>query len=77
MDRLGRKVIQELGFGVMALTFAGIASLPGGLRAVVPFVVLYGLSYFFTEFGPNTTTFIYPSEIFPRGCERRVTGSPR
>jgi len=26
---------------------------------------LYGLSYFFTEFGPNTTTFIYPAEIFP------------
>jgi MFS transporter, PHS family, inorganic phosphate transporter len=30
-----------------------------------PFVVIYGLSFFFTEFGPNTTTFVYPSEIFP------------
>lgn len=29
------------------------------------FVALFGLSFFFTEFGPNTTTFVYPSEIFP------------
>jgi Sugar (and other) transporter len=27
---------------------------------------------FFTEFGPNTTTFIYPAEIFP--VEVRTTG---
>ena len=29
------------------------------------FLLLYGLSYFFTEFGPNVTTFVYPAEIFP------------
>ena len=23
------------------------------------------MSYFFTEFGPNVTTFFYPAEIFP------------
>ena len=28
-------------------------------------LVIYGVSYFFIEFGPNTTTFIYPSEVFP------------
>jgi predicted MFS family arabinose efflux permease len=26
---------------------------------------LFGASYFFTEFGPNMTTFVYPAEIFP------------
>ena len=26
---------------------------------------VFGLTFFFTNFGPNTTTFIYPSEIFP------------
>ena len=36
------------------------------------FILLYGISYFFTEFGPNTTTFIYPAEIFP--VEVRTTG---
>jgi MFS family permease len=65
MDRLGRKIIQAVGFLLMALAFAGIAFLPGGQSAVVPFVLLYGISYFFSEFGPNTTTFVYPSEIFP------------
>jgi hypothetical protein len=28
-------------------------------------LVAYGVGYFFTEFGPNTTTFVYPAEIFP------------
>jgi len=30
------------------------------------------VSYFFTEFGPNTTAFVYPAEIFP--VEVRTTG---
>jgi PHS family inorganic phosphate transporter-like MFS transporter len=28
-------------------------------------VFFYGLSFFFTDFGPNTTTFVIPSLIFP------------
>lgn len=65
MDRLGRKGIQALGFGMMALAFALMALVPGIAHRTAPFVVLYGLSFFFAEFGPNTTTFVYPSEIFP------------
>lgn len=38
-----------------------------------PFVVLFGGAYFFSQFGPNTTTFVYPSEIFP--VEVRTTGN--
>ena len=30
------------------------------------------MSYFFTEFGPNSTTFIYPAELFP--VQTRTTG---
>ncbi|KAF3555741.1 hypothetical protein F2Q69_00016218 [Brassica cretica] len=29
------------------------------------FMVLYGLVFFFCNFGPNTTTFIIPAELFP------------
>ncbi|HEX3671683.1 MAG TPA: MFS transporter [Candidatus Cybelea sp.] len=65
MDRLGRKIIQGLGFLLMGCAFAAMALLPGGSQAVVPFILLYGISYFFAEFGPNTTTFVYPAEIFP------------
>ncbi|KAL3565362.1 hypothetical protein D5086_033408 [Populus alba] len=29
------------------------------------FTVLYGLTFFFANFGPNSTTFIVPAELFP------------
>ncbi len=38
----------------------------------MPFLLIYGISYFFTEFGPNATTFVYPAEIFP--VAGRTTG---
>jgi MFS family permease len=72
MDRLGRKFIQTLGFTMMALTFSILGLVPAIQHDVVPFLILYGLSYFFTEFGPNTTTFVYPAEVFPAGT--RTTG---
>ena len=65
MDRWGRKTIQILGFGMMTLTFAGIALLGDAKMVLIPFVAFYAINYFFTEFGPNTTTFVYPAEIFP------------
>jgi PHS family inorganic phosphate transporter-like MFS transporter len=33
---------------------------------------VYGVSYFFTEFGPNMTTFVMPSELYP--VAMRATG---
>jgi MFS family permease len=65
LDRLGRKTIQTQGFIFMFLVFGAIGVIPGATKNVVAFVILFGLSYFFTEFGPNTTTFVYPAEIFP------------
>lgn len=65
MDKLGRKTIQILGFGMMAVTFGLLAVIPNIQELTYPFIIIYGLSYFFTEFGPNATTFVYPSEIFP------------
>jgi nitrate/nitrite transporter NarK len=50
---------------MMAASFIGIAFIGDAKSIVVPFVVLYCLNYFFTEFGPNTTTFVLPAEIFP------------
>jgi PHS family inorganic phosphate transporter-like MFS transporter len=65
LDKTGRRKIQVLGFGMMALMFGLIGLIPAVTVNAVPFVLLYGVSYFFTEFGPNTTTFVYPAEIFP------------
>ncbi|HXE07969.1 MAG TPA: MFS transporter [Acidobacteriaceae bacterium] len=72
IDRLGRKAIQILGFAMMAITFALLALVPHIEQMALPFLLIYGLSYFFTEFGPNVTTFVYPSEIFP--VRVRTTG---
>lgn len=72
MDRLGRKTIQIVGFAMMAIAFALLALIPNLEKMTMPFLLIYGLSYFFTEFGPNATTFVYPSEIFP--VRVRTTG---
>jgi MFS family permease len=72
MDKLGRKTIQALGFGMMALAFGLMAFIPNLDRMTRPFLLLFGFSFFFTEFGPNATTFVYPSEIFP--VKVRTTG---
>jgi PHS family inorganic phosphate transporter-like MFS transporter len=72
MDRIGHRRLQFIGFGVMAgafLTLAGFAHLT---TMVVPFLAIFGLSYFFVEFGPNMTTFVLPSEVFP--VSMRTTG---
>jgi len=65
MDRFGRKTIQVLGFAMMAATFIGIAIIGDAKAILLPFIAMYALNYFFTEFGPNTTTFVVPAEIFP------------
>ncbi len=72
MDKMGRKTIQCLGFGMMAGTFGLLAIIPHVEKLTITFLLIYGLSYFFTEFGPNATTFVYPSEIFP--VRVRTTG---
>jgi MFS transporter, PHS family, inorganic phosphate transporter len=72
LDKTGRKSIQVLGFAMMGLMFLLIGLIPGATTTAVTFILLYGVSYFFTEFGPNTTTFIYPAELFP--VEVRTTG---
>ena len=72
LDRIGHRRLQLTGFAVMAACFAVIALVPGMTTMVVPFLLVYGVSYFFTEFGPNMTTFVLPSELFP--VSMRTTG---
>jgi PHS family inorganic phosphate transporter-like MFS transporter len=67
IDRIGRKPIQTIGFAAMAVSFGILGIFHQLLSAsfVAEFLVIYGMSYFFIEFGPNVTTFIYPPEVFP------------
>jgi MFS family permease len=72
MDRVGHKRLQLIGFAVIAVAFLALGAIPRLTTTVVPFLLVFGLSYFFVEFGPNTTTFVLPSEVFP--VSMRTTG---
>jgi MFS transporter, PHS family, inorganic phosphate transporter len=72
MDRIGHRRLQFVGFGVMAVAFLTLAAFKGLTTMVVPFLAIFGFSYFFVEFGPNVTTFVLPSEVFPTSM--RATG---
>jgi MFS family permease len=72
MDRIGHRRLQLIGFGVMAGAFVALGAVPALTTVVAPFLLIFGLSYFFIEFGPNTTTFVLPSELFPTNM--RTTG---
>jgi PHS family inorganic phosphate transporter-like MFS transporter len=72
MDRIGHRRLQLIGFVMMGLCFLVIAVVPGMTTVVAPFLIAYGISYFFSEFGPNVTTFVLPGELFPVSV--RATG---
>jgi MFS transporter, PHS family, inorganic phosphate transporter len=72
LDRIGHRKLQLIGFGMMASCFLIIGAVPGMTTMVAPFLLVYGVSYFFTEFGPNMTTFVLPSELYP--VSMRTTG---
>ncbi|KAJ0024944.1 hypothetical protein Pint_09183 [Pistacia integerrima] len=68
IDRIGRVRIQLLGFFCMAIVYLAIG-IPyihyWDTHTNFGFMFLYGLTFFFANFGPNTTTFIVPAEFFP------------
>lgn len=73
IDRWGRLPIQVTGFAAMTAMLALLAGVypllvppPGSGRAASPwlFLVLYSVCFFFANFGPNTTCFVVPSEVF-------------
>lgn len=68
IDRIGRIKIQLIGFFFMTVFMFGLAipyhhwTMKGNQ---IGFIVMYSLTFFFANFGPNATTFIVPAEIFP------------
>jgi MFS transporter, PHS family, inorganic phosphate transporter len=72
MDRIGHRRLQFIGFSVMAACFLVLAIVPALTQYAAPFLTIFGLSYFFVQFGPNMTTFVLPSEVFP--VSMRTTG---
>jgi len=65
LDKIGRYPIQLTGFAVMGIAYFLIGLYHAIMGNLYYFILLYGISYFFIEFGPNVTTFVYPAEVFP------------
>lgn len=78
INRMGRKTIQFMGFGMMTTTLLIMAAaFPQLLPTAQPpngasingtpwaYLMLFCLMFFFANFGPNTTEFIIPGELFP------------
>lgn len=66
IEKMGRKRIQFMGFGMLTILFIILSAAFHPLRKVVPlFVAIFTLAQFFFNFGPNTTTFVVPGEVFP------------
>lgn len=73
VNRVGRKKLQWLGFTAMAIIYFVFALQYTSItKDLSLFVALYGLSYLFGNAGPNSTTFLLPTELFP--TEFRTTG---
>lgn len=68
IDYMGRFAIQMMGFFFMTVFMFALAipyhhwTQKGNH---IGFVIMYSLTFFFANFGPNATTFIVPAEIFP------------
>lgn len=68
IDAIGHYNLQFWGFLAMAANFFAAASLiglglPSGMRWMT--LVCFGLTFLFANFGPNTTTFVLPVEVYP------------
>lgn len=74
VDRIGRKRLQYIGFAMMSLSYAIIALIPGVITNLSWFILIFGISFFFVNFGPNTTTFLIPAEIYPASIRAKAHG---
>jgi MFS transporter, PHS family, inorganic phosphate transporter len=76
VDRVGRKPIQMVGFVCVTLIFAFMGAFYKQLeQSPTLFFFIYGLSFFFSNFGPNTTTYIVPGEAFPSSTSLKLAPS--
>lgn len=68
IDKIGRFIIQLMGFFFMTVFMFALA-IPYHHWTLkdnrIGFVIMYSLTFFFANFGPNATTFVVPAEIFP------------
>ncbi|CAN6279256.1 unnamed protein product [Urochloa humidicola] len=65
IDKIGRRLIQLIGFFMMAVFLLAMGVMPRENQYHVLFPLLYALNLFSASSGPNCTTFVLAAELFP------------
>lgn len=73
VHRTGLKRLQMFGFISMAILF-GILAAAGNVLPPGVLFVIYSLTFFFANMGPNSTTFCLPSRTFPKASRATFNG---
>ena len=75
VGRQSPRDIQIQGFFLMGLLYLTIGTLFDTLsQHSVALLTLYGLTFFFSNYGPNATTFMLPSMTFSKACRSTLNG---
>ncbi|GMH60139.1 hypothetical protein TL16_g02983, partial [Triparma laevis f. inornata] len=75
IGKLGPKYIQAQGFIVMAVLYFVIGFGWNSIKNTkVLLLLLYGGTFFFANFGPNSTTFVLPSMTYSPKCRSTLNG---
>jgi len=76
INALGRKATQVQGYVNMAVWFGVCGFFYRTLKEDAPalFLIIYGLTFFFSNFGPNLTTYVVPGEIYPSHAKATLHG---
>lgn len=71
VDWVGRKRLQLIGFtmlmilfAILALCYSTFTGPDANTGTNAAFIILYGLTFFFNQCGPNSTTYLIPGEIY-------------
>eukprot|EP00934_Nitzschia_sp_Nitz4_P003744 Nitzschia sp. Nitz4//scaffold51_size120721//103888//105647//NITZ4_003746-RA/size120721-snap-gene-0.44-mRNA-1//-1//CDS//3329553919//3734//frame0 len=75
MGRQSPRLIQSQGFLVMACLYVFIGVFFDALADLQGLMItLYGSTFFFSNYGPNATTYVLPSMTFSRACRSTLNG---
>merc|ERR1711915_451624 len=64
IDRIGARRLQLCGFYAMAVNFFLVAAFKHHFHPML-LVFFFGLTFLFSNFGPNATTFVIPATSYP------------
>ncbi|KAF4659167.1 hypothetical protein FOL47_007696 [Perkinsus chesapeaki] len=74
IDSLGRWKIQVLGFSMMIIFYVVMAICTQFNANKYLNLIIFGITFFWTNFGPNTTSYVIPSEIYPTSVKTTCHG---